>query len=59
MLKRSHIPSLLVNDDSFSVATKINRMLVKLDSNEFKKIKTVQSLVQEYVNIDAILKDIH
>ena len=44
------------NHDSitFTIANKITNMLVKLRSNEPDKIKTVQNLVEEYVDVDGI-----
>ncbi len=54
LIKRTHIPLLIVEEDSFTVATQITNMLVKLRSNEPDKIKKTQDLVEEYVDIDAI-----
>lgn len=54
LIKRTHIPLLIVEEDSFTVATKITNMLVKLRSNEPDKIKKTQDLVEEYVDIDGI-----
>ena len=54
LIKRTHIPLLQVEEDSFTVATKITDMLVKLRSNEPDKIQTIQDLVEEYVDVDSI-----
>ena len=54
LIKRTHIPVMMVQEDSFSVATKITSMLVKLRSNEPEKIKLVQKLVEDYVDVDQI-----
>ena len=54
LIKRTHIPLLLVQEDSFNVATKITSMLVKLRSNEPEKIRIVQDLVENYVDVDRI-----
>ena len=54
LIKRTQIPLLLVEDDSFTVASKINQMLVKVESDESEKIKKAQSLVEQYVDIDQI-----
>ena len=54
LVKRTHIPMVLVEEDSFTIANKITNMLVKLRSNEPDKIKTVQNLVEEYVDVDGI-----
>lgn len=54
ILKRTHIPILGVPEDSFTVATRINNMILKIRSEETEKIKTIQSLVDTYVDIDRI-----
>ena len=55
LIKRSHIPMMIVKEDSFSVATKINSMLVKVRIEEKEKIVKMQNLVEEYVDIEAIV----
>ena len=54
LVKQSKIPLMLVEKDSFSVATKINKMLFKLRSEETEKLATIQSLVESHVDLDAI-----
>ena len=54
LIKRTHIPLLHVQEDSFAVATKITDMLIKLRSNEPHKITKIQQLVEEYVDVDRI-----
>jgi BioD-like phosphotransacetylase family protein len=55
MLQRANIPVTLVKEDSFTVATEIHRMLVKVTANEQEKIKTMQSLIEEYVDVEALI----
>ncbi len=54
LLRRSNIPVMLVEEDSFSVATKINNSIFKLRAEETEKIQISQALVQEHVDIDRI-----
>ncbi len=54
LINRSNIPVMLVNGDSFSVATKINNSIFKLRAEETEKIQISQSLVEEHVDIDQI-----
>ena len=56
LVRRSGIPTMLVKEDSFSVATKINNSIFKLRKEETEKIKTSQELVEEYVDVDEICK---
>jgi BioD-like phosphotransacetylase family protein len=58
MISHANIPVMLVEDDSFSVATKINNMLVKIRSNESEKIDKIQQLVEQYVDVDHICKQL-
>lgn len=54
LVHQSKIPLMLVEEDSFAVATKINKMLFKLRSEETDKITKIQSLVETHVDLDAI-----
>jgi BioD-like phosphotransacetylase family protein len=54
LIKRTNIPLLQVDEDSFSVATRINKMIFKVYDKESHKIKAAQDLVEQYVNLDAV-----
>ena len=54
LIRRSGIPVMLVEEDSFSVATKINNSIFKLRAEETEKIKISQELVANHVDIDGI-----
>jgi BioD-like phosphotransacetylase family protein len=58
LIKHTKIPMLLVPDDSYSVATRINTMLVKVRAEETEKIQEIQSLVERYVNVDEICRNL-
>jgi len=55
MVKLANIPLLLVKEDSFTVATKINKLLSKLRETEHEKIEMMQNLVKKHVNIPQLL----
>ncbi len=55
LIQKTSIPLMVVPEDSFSVATKITNMLVKVRSDEPDKITKIQSLMKEYVDVDQIL----
>lgn len=54
LIQSTKTPILLVKQDSFSIATKINNMLVKVREEETEKIKQMQHLVETYVDIDGL-----
>jgi hypothetical protein len=58
LIKSTSTPILLVNQDSFTIATKINNMLVKVRAEEIQKINQMQYLIEKYVDIEGICKAI-
>jgi dethiobiotin synthase len=54
LIQQAGVPSKIVKEDSFTVATKITSMLVKVKSAESDKIQKIQDLVETYVDIDRI-----
>ncbi len=54
LIKHTQIPLLAVKDDSFTVASRINNMLVKLRAEESEKIRLAQALVEKHVDVDTI-----
>jgi BioD-like phosphotransacetylase family protein len=58
LIKQTHIPMLVVKEDSFSIATKINNMIIKVKSQESEKIAKTQELIEDYVDIDMICKSL-
>lgn len=56
LLEQVSIPVIAVEEDTFAVANKINGLIVKIRPGEIKKIKATERLIEEYVDIDRILK---
>lgn len=54
ILQKTHTPSICVSDDSFTVATRINNLLVKVRADEPEKIEKAQFLVEKYVDVDGL-----
>ena len=54
LMKHTDIPLLLVEEDSYLVATKINKMMVKLNENEDSKIVKIQEMIKTYVDLDQV-----
>jgi phosphate acetyltransferase len=58
MLEKSKIPTLLVQEDTFDVITKIDNMIVKIHPGEKGKIEMIQKLVQDHVDLEPLLSKI-
>lgn len=54
IIRRTNIPVILVPDDTFEIATKINNLIVKVRSTDKKKIRAVEKLVDKYVDVERI-----
>ncbi len=58
MIERTDIPVMIVREESFTVTAKINRMTVKTQPNDSDKIPVIKRLVQEHVDMAALLQGI-
>lgn len=56
LIKRTYIPVILTPDDTFSVAAKIDNLIVKIRPSDTEKISSVENLIEEYVDIDRIIE---
>jgi BioD-like phosphotransacetylase family protein len=56
LLKEVAIPVIAVKDDTFTTASKINSLIVKIRPGEVKKIKATERLIEKYVDVDRILE---
>jgi len=54
LLYTSKIPLFMVEEDAFLIATKINKMIVKIQSEDKNKIEIASSMIEEYIDIDQI-----
>ena len=55
LLRKSRIPILITNDDTYTVAAKIEHLIPKIQKSDKDKIQEATQLVQKYVDIDYIL----
>jgi len=55
IIRSTNIPILQVRQDSYTTASRINELTVKIRPTDTNKIKLVQKLVKEYVDIDMLL----
>jgi BioD-like phosphotransacetylase family protein len=58
LMEEVPIPVILVEDDTFTAASKINSLIVKIRPGEANKIKATERLIEKYVDVDAIIKRI-
>ncbi|MBD3419149.1 MAG: AAA family ATPase [Chitinivibrionales bacterium] len=55
LLKKTGLPVVLVEDDTFTAATKTGKLIVKTRPNDQNKINRVIELYNEHVNIEKLL----
>ncbi len=56
LMKSSHIPILLSNDDTFTVSSRMKDLGFKIRSYDTDKVARLHELVSQYVNTDVILE---
>ena len=56
LLEKSRIPILITEDDTYTVAGKIENMICKIQKTDKDKIAEARQLVKKYVDVDFILK---
>ena len=44
-----------VEDDTFTTASKIDNLIVKIRPGETRKIKVIEELIEKYVDIDRVI----
>jgi len=55
LIKRTYIPVILVKEDTFTTATKIDKLIVKIHPGDKDKIEATERLIEEHVNINRLL----
>jgi phosphate acetyltransferase len=55
LIRRSDIPVIGVPDDTFTVATKINNLIVKVRPGDTPKITAGEELVSQYLDMDRLM----
>jgi len=56
LLKKTGIPVILVPDDTFTVASRIAKLIVKIRPGDTEKIRAAEAVVNEYVDVDRIIE---
>jgi len=55
LIESANVPVIGLREDTFTVATRISSLMVKLRARDQEKILAAEDLVSQYVNIDRIL----
>ncbi|MBI5555422.1 MAG: AAA family ATPase [Elusimicrobia bacterium] len=56
IIERANIPLILVKEDSFSAACRINNMIFKIRAEDKEKIKKTVNLIEKYVDSERLFK---
>lgn len=56
LVKKTDIPIIVVEEDTFTVASYIHDLIVKVRATDTEKIKATEKLIKQYVDIDRILE---
>ncbi len=55
LLKKSQIPILVTDEDTYTVAGRVEHLICKIQKTDKDKIKEITTLVRQHVDVDAIL----
>lgn len=58
LLKRSRIPVLLAQEDTYQMAGKIDNMICKIEKSDKQKILEAVQVVKQYVDVETILANL-
>ena len=58
LLKEANIPVLITDEETYSIASRVHSLVVKLKPQDSYKIKIIVDMVEKYVDIDNILEHI-
>jgi len=58
LVRHTDIPVILVNDDTFTTAQRITKLIIKIRPTDKDKIAAVKQLIKGYVDIDSLIKKI-
>jgi len=56
LIRRTDIPVIMVEEDTFQLASTIDRLIVKIRASDTEKLQTAEQLVREYVDVDRVLE---
>ncbi len=56
LINRTPIPVLMVKEDTFQIAARVDHLIVKIRPSDIEKIHDSEALVEQHVNIDRIIE---
>lgn len=56
LLAKTPTPVILANEDTYTVASKINKLIIKIRPGDTQKIRAAEDLVEQFVDVDRILE---
>jgi BioD-like phosphotransacetylase family protein len=56
LIRRTDIPVILVEHDTFQLASNVDRLIVKIRASDTEKLRAAEALVCEYVDVDRVLE---
>lgn len=56
LVDKTGIPVILVGEDTYTVASRIAKLIVKIRPGDFDKIRAAEKLVDEFVNVERIIE---
>ncbi len=57
-LRESKVPTLITKEDTYSIASRVHSLVVKLKPQDAHKIKIIVDMVDRYIDIDKILANL-
>ncbi|MCQ9208308.1 MAG: AAA family ATPase [Omnitrophica bacterium] len=58
LVKRANIPLLLAQGDTYSVASRVHDLTVKIRPEDSEKTKVIKKMIEDYVDIEALAKQL-
>lgn len=57
-MENAKIPVLITKEDTYTIASRVHSMIVKLKPQDTDKIKIIVDMVEKYVDIDKVLANL-
>ena len=58
LVQRAEIPLLLAKGDTYSVASRVHDLTVKIQPEDSQKTKVIRDMIEEYVDIGKLLREL-
>ena len=58
LLEGARMPVLITKEDTYSIASRVHSLVVKLKPQDEQKIRIIVDMVEKYVDIDKVLDNL-